>query len=101
MAKPIIATILARLDVLEQKVLGHVRRRVSRNEMARLRGVTPRTIARWVESGRLEPPDVVNNRLYFWADESERGERGAPDTAEARAARNPKLRKPALTSPGT
>jgi hypothetical protein len=91
--KPVLATINARLDVLERQVLGHVRRRISRNEKARLEGVTPRTIARRVADGLLEPPDIVNGRWYFWVDEAEPHTKA--DTAEAKAARNPRLRKPA------
>ena len=110
--KPVLATINARLDDLERKVHGHVRRRVSRNEKARLEGVTSRTIARRVEAGLLDPPDIINRRWYFWVDETEQLERGTieaaitntlvTDTAAARAARNPRLRtKPAQTSPET
>jgi hypothetical protein len=69
--QPVLATINARLDVLERKVLGHVRRRISRNEKARLMGVTPRTVARHVAAGLIEPPDIVRGRWYFWIDESE------------------------------
>jgi hypothetical protein len=102
MSKPIIATINARLDVLERKVLGHVRRRVSRAEKARLEGVTPRTIARRVAAGQIEPPDIINGRWYFWVDEAAPPERGATmasvgNTANTDASvmktRNPQLRK--------
>jgi hypothetical protein len=99
--KPVLATINARLDVLERKVLGHVRRRVSRNEKARLEGVTPRTIARRVKAGLIEPPDIVNGRWYFWIDEAEqpRPEPRTVGTLATKAARDPRLRKPTQTSP--
>jgi hypothetical protein len=97
MGKVALAAINARLDVLERRVLGHARRRVSRAEKARLEGVTPRTIARRVKAGLLQRPDIINKRWYFWVDEAEppQPERAAPDTAAARAARNPRLRKSA------
>ena len=98
MSKPIIATINARLDALERKVLGHARRRVSRNEKARLEGVTPRTIARRVDDGLIEPPDIVNGRWYFWIDEAAeqpQPNRSAVGTLATKAERDPRLRKPA------
>jgi hypothetical protein len=101
--KPVLATINARLDVLERKVLGRARRRVTKAERARLEGVSTRTIARRVDAGLLEPPDIINSRWYFWVDEAEQPqpERAAPDTATARAARNPRLRKAAQASSET
>jgi hypothetical protein len=89
--KPILAMINARLDALERQVLGHARRRVTKAEKARLEGVSTRTIARRVADGLLEPPEIINRRWYFWVDEPERG---TTDTPAARAARNPRLRKP-------
>jgi hypothetical protein len=98
--KPVIATINARLDVLERAVLGRARRRISRNEKARLEGVTPRTIARRVEAGQIEPPDIINKRWYFWVDETAPSfARVTTDTSTMKAARNPRLRKPTQASP--
>jgi hypothetical protein len=77
MAQPVLATINARLDVLERKVLGHARRRITRAEKARLMGVTPRTIARRVAAGQVEQPDIINGRWYFWMDEAEQPQRAA------------------------
>ena len=64
--QPVLATINARLDVLEQAVLGHVRRRVSRNEKARLMGCAR---ARW--RGTLSWVLIRSSyhcpgRWYFW-----------------------------------
>ena len=92
--RPVIATINARLDVLEGRVLGHVRRRISRNEKARLLGVTPRTVARHVAAGLIEPPDIVRGRWYFW--QQEEPARSTTDNPTAKATRNPRL---AHTSP--
>jgi hypothetical protein len=88
MSKLAFDAILARLDALERKILGHARRRVSRTEKARLEGVSVRTIARRVADG-IEGGERINGRWYFWVNE------GAPDTAAAKAARNPRLRKAA------
>jgi hypothetical protein len=84
--QPVLATINARLDVLEQAVLGHIRRRISRNEKARLMGVTPRTVARHVAAGLIEQPDIVRGRWYFWVDEPAHG---TTDTPTAKATRAP------------
>jgi hypothetical protein len=92
MGKLILDAINARLDALETTVLGHTRRRETRAQRARRKGVSPRTIARRVANGTEDQPDLINGRWYFWIDEPERG---TPDTAEARAARNPRLRKAA------
>jgi hypothetical protein len=101
MAQPVFATINARLDALERKVLGRARRRVSRKEKARLMGVTPRTVARHVAAGLIEPPDIENGRWYFWIDELEppRPERGTADSSALKATRDPRLRKSVHTSP--
>jgi hypothetical protein len=90
--KPVLAAILARLGVLERRVLGHVRIRETKAERARRKGVSTRTIARRVADGTEDQPDIINKRWYFWVDEPERG---TADTAEARRARNPALRRPA------
>ena len=103
MSKLDLDAILARLAALERRVLGHSRRRVTKAEMARREGVSTRTIARRVAAGLLEPPEIINDRWYFWVDEAEQPERGTieaaitntvvTDTAAARAARNPRLRR--------
>lgn len=86
MALAIYAALSARLDALERIIHGHVRRRISRNEKARLMGVTPRTVARHVASGLIEPPDIVNGRWYFWINEEEPPRsRGTTDTTTAEA----------------
>src|SRR4249919_3590995 len=99
MSKLALDAILARLDALERRVLGHVRRRVPKAEKARLEGVSTRTISRRVADGLLEPPEIINGRWYFWVDEADQPERGTTeatvsitDAAAARAARNPRLR---------
>ena len=105
MSRLALDAILARLDALERRVLGHARRRVTKAEKARLEGVSTRTIARRVAVGLLEPPEIINGRWYFWVEEADQPERGTTeatvsitDTAAARAARNPRLRKPSHTS---
>jgi hypothetical protein len=98
MSKLVFDAIHARLDVLEHRVLGHTRRRETRADRARRKGVSPRTIARRVAAGTEDQPDIINGRWYFWVDEPEPGK---ADTPEARAARNPRLRKPAHPSPET
>ena len=45
MSRLALDAILARLDALERRVLGHARRRVTKAEKARLEGVSTRTIA--------------------------------------------------------
>jgi hypothetical protein len=102
--KLILDTINARLDALETTALGRARRRLSKSELAKAEGVTTRTIDRRVENGTLPPSDdVISGRHFWWSDTIERHhrKRGKADTAAARAARNPRLRKPAHTSPET
>jgi hypothetical protein len=96
-------TILARLDALETAMHGQPRKRMSKADVAHQERCHPRTVMRKVGDGSLPPPDdVVNGRLFWWSDSIERyRKRGPPDTPAARAARNPRLRKPALTSPRT
>jgi hypothetical protein len=92
MSKLVLDAINARLDALETAVLGHTRRRETRAQRARRKGVSTRTIARRVANGTEDQPDLIDGRWYFWVDEPERG---TPDTAEARAARNPQRHKAA------
>jgi hypothetical protein len=102
--KLILDTILARLDALEAAALGRPRRRLSKTELAKAEGVTTRTIDRRVEKGTLPPSDdVISGRHFWWSDslERHRRKRTQADTAAARAARNPRLRKPTHTSPET
>ena len=97
MSKLVLDAILARLATLETAVLGHTRRRETKAQRARRLGVSSRTITRRVEKGTEDQPDLINGRWYFWVDEPERG---TPDTAEARAARDPRLRKAAAHPEG-
>jgi hypothetical protein len=89
--------ILARLNALEAAAFGHPRRRLSKTELARQEGCTPRHVMRKVEKKLLPPPDeVINKRLYWWSDTIERHRRervrAEADSPAARAARNPQLR---------
>jgi hypothetical protein len=93
MSKLALDAIAARLDTLERRVLGRVRCRVTKAEKARREGVSTRTITRWVDAARLEQPEIINGRWYFWVDEGRPPRRDITDTAEARAARDPRLRK--------
>jgi hypothetical protein len=93
-----IAEVLKRLVALEAAIakIGRTRRRVPRTEYARLKGVSVRTIAR----GKNKDGELVNGRWYFWVDEPVREPlRTTVDTAAARAARDPRRRKP--SSPRT
>jgi len=93
--KLILTTIHARLDALELAALGHRRERLSKSQLAKIEGVTPRTIDRRVKSGILPPSDdVISGHHYWWSDSIERHQRqrAEVDTAAARAARNPRLR---------
>src|SRR5262245_48137991 len=96
MGKLVLDTILARLDALEARVLGRPRQRLTKTDLAKEEGVSTRSVDRRVKAGKLPPPDdVINGRLYWWSDSIERHrKRGKADTAAARAARNPRLRKP-------
>ena len=96
-------TIFARLDALETAMHGQPRKRMSKADVAQQERCHTRTVMRKVDGGSLPPPDdVINGRLFWWSDSIERHRtRGPPDTAAARAARNPRLRKPALTCPRT
>jgi hypothetical protein len=96
MSKLALDAILARLDALERRVLGHARRRVTKAEKARLEGVSTRTIARRVDAGLLEQPEIINGRWYFWVDEAGQPERGITDTDAMKTTRN-RLRRPATT----
>ena len=105
MGKRILDEILARLAALETAVLGRPRRRLSKTELAKQEGCSPREVMRRVKADRLPPPDeVINNRLSWWSDTIERHhKRPQADTPAARAARNPGLRprKTTQTSPET
>ena len=92
MSKLVLDAIVARLDALETAAHGHPRRRLSKTELARQEGCTPRTIMRKVAAGTLPPPDdVINGRLFWWSDSIERHrKRGEADTTAAKAARDPR-----------
>jgi hypothetical protein len=87
-----IAEVLERLVALEAAIakIVHTRRRVSRTEYARLKGVSVRTIAR----GKNKGGELVNGRWYFWIDEPAQPPRGTTDTAAAKAARDPRRHAP-------
>lgn len=97
MGKLALDTIHNRLDALERLVLGHIRRRETRAQRARRKGVSTRTIARRVAAGTEDQPEIENGRWYFWVDEPEQSRRAPStvDTPALKAARNPRLRKPA------
>ena len=104
MSRLLLETIRLRLDALETAVLGRPRERLTKADVAKREGISTRTVDRRVDEGKLPPPDdIINNRLYWWSDtlERHRRTRGPSDTAAARAARNPRLHKPARTSPET
>ena len=92
MAAPPIAALSARIATLERKVLGHTRRRITRTEKARLMGVTPRTVARHVAAGLIEPPDIENGRWYFFIEEPAHG---TADSSASKATRDPHRDAPA------
>jgi hypothetical protein len=100
--KLLLSTICDRLGVLEAAVLGRhsasTRRRLSKRKLAEREDCSPRTIDRRVADGSLPPPDIINGRLFWWLDvlerhELERAALAAADTSKA--ARNPRLRRPA------
>jgi hypothetical protein len=91
MSKPQLAAIQHRLDALEQKAFGHARRRLTKRQVAELEGISTREVMRRVKRGGYAPPEIENNRCYWWSD-SYRRTSGKADTAAARAARNPRLR---------
>jgi hypothetical protein len=102
MSKILLDAILARLDALEATVLGQPRRRLSKTELARQEGCTPRTVMRKVEDEILPPPDdVINGRLFWWSDSVERHRKREADTRKARAARDPRRHKGTAASPET
>jgi predicted site-specific integrase-resolvase len=39
--------------------------RVNHSEAARLKGVSTKTLNRWVEAGLVRKPEVVNKRRYY------------------------------------
>jgi len=97
MGKLDLDAIHARLDTLETTVLGRPRTRMSKAGLAKAEGCSTRQVMRRVKQKLLPPPDdVINGRLFWWSDSIERHrKRGKADTPAARAARNPRLRKPA------
>ena len=69
---------------------------MTKAELARIEGVSTRTIMRRVADGLLEPPEVINGRLYWWVNEASSVATttlAITDTAAAKAARNPGLRR--------
>jgi hypothetical protein len=94
MGKLVVDAILARLDALEHHVLGHTRRRETRAERARRKGVSTRTIARRVADGTEEKPEIVNGRWYFWADEPDQPQPDTPATAQPAHSANRRLLPP-------
>jgi hypothetical protein len=97
MSKLLLGTILNRLDALETAVLGHIRRRFTKCQLAERESVSTRTIDRRVADSALPPPIIENHRTYWWSDEVERFQRERRVAAAPKAARNPRLRKPAST----
>jgi hypothetical protein len=98
--KPTLTAVLARLDALEKKTFGHVRRRLSKRQVAELEGKSTRSVDRGVERGIYARPEIENGRCWWWSD-TYRCEPATADTPEGRAARNPRMRsrKPAQASP--
>jgi hypothetical protein len=95
MGKVALDAINARLDALEAAAFGRPRRRLSKTELARAEGITPRTVMRRVKDGTLPPSDdIINGRHFWWSDslECHRRKRARADTPAARRARNPALR---------
>jgi predicted DNA-binding transcriptional regulator AlpA len=93
--KFIFDTILARLDALEAATMGRPRRRLSKAELAKLEGISTRSVDRRVKDRRLPPSDdIIGGRHFWWSDSLERHRRmhANPDSPAARAARNPALR---------
>lgn len=93
MSKPILATIQDRLDQLEHAVFKPTVRLLSKRQLAELEGVSTRTVDRRVADGVYTPPQIENGRCR-WPSDNYRRVHATADSAEARAARNPRLRKP-------
>ena len=91
MSKPALAAIQARLDALEQLMFGHPRHRLTKRQVAELEGCSTRHIDRGVKRGIYAPPEIENNRCYWWSD-SYRLKSTKPDTRASRAARDPRFR---------
>lgn len=98
MSKPLMSAVQARLDALENATFGHTRRRLTKRQLAELEGCSTRSIDRGVARGVYVPPIVENHRCYWWSDGYRRRSTAA-DTATARAARSPRLRKLTHASP--
>jgi hypothetical protein len=93
MGKVALDAIDARLAALETAAFGHVRRRLSKTELARAEGITPRTVMRRVKDGTLPPSDdIINGRHFWWSDsiERHRQKRAQADTPAKRVVRNPR-----------
>ena len=91
--KLILAELGARIVALEQRAFGRTRRRLSKKQLAEQEACSTREVMRRVARGIYSQPEVENGRLYWWSD-SYRRVPATADTPEARAARNPRLRKP-------
>ena len=96
MGKLILDAILARLDALECVTFGQPRQRLSKSALAKREGISTREVDRRRASGVYAAPEIENGRLYWWSN-SYRRVSATADTPAARAARNPRLRKPATT----
>ena len=70
----ILSDISSRLSAVEAAVFGRAGstlaagydRRLSKRQLAMMRGVCTRTIDRHVKAGLLPPPEVENGRDYWW-----------------------------------
>src|SRR5262245_62686335 len=91
--KLILDAILARLDAIERATFGYVRHRLTKRQLAEIEGCSTRTIDRGVARGVYAQPEIENKRLYWWSDTYKRTS-VTVDTPAAKAARNPRLRKP-------
>ena len=90
--KLIIAEMQAQIAALQRAVHGHVRERWGKRKVAEKEGCSTREVMRRVKRGTYSQPEVENGRLYWWSDTYRRAS-GTADTPEARAARNPALRR--------
>jgi predicted site-specific integrase-resolvase len=48
------------------------KRKLTHPKKAEQQGVSGRTLDRWVEQGRIDPPDYVNGRKYYDEDSQPR-----------------------------
>jgi hypothetical protein len=65
--------------------------RMPHGAKARQQGVSTKTIDRWVEEGRLPPPDYINGRKFHSADAAPRLDEGKP-SREVPSRKMPKRR---------